>query len=217
MKTAKFSVSALFAATAAAIALSAASYAATPGAGDAATPAAQESATPRADRSEYRGEHRFHRDGRHHGPRHMKHRHDDAGLWVPGYGPVSQRFVDTLSLTEQQSKLLEEARAAQKQLRGERGDGMRAMFKEKREQVQQGKIDPREALKQADARHEQMRAERRQIDEKWLAVWESLDKTQQDKVVARMNERAEKLARRFEERQDRKARSEGKPAEKASS
>ncbi|WP_442597821.1 hypothetical protein ACSBPU_10245 [Parapusillimonas sp. JC17] len=213
MKTTKFSVPALVAATAAAFVFSA-SHAATPAAGDTAATAAQENSV-QAEKSGQRGERRFHKDGHHH--KHMKHGHADAGLWVPGYGPVSKRFVDTLSLTEQQSKVLDDARSAQKQLRADRGDGMKAAFKEKREQVKQGKIDPRAALKQADAKHEQLRAERRQIDEKWLAVWESLDQSQQDKVVAHMNERAEKLAKRMEERKDRKARSTEKPAEKVAS
>lgn len=214
MKTTKFSVPALFAATAAAFVFSAVSHAATPAASSTTAPAVQESSV-KAEQPGQRGEHRFHKDGRHH--KHMKHGHADAGLWVPGYGPVSKRFVDTLGLTEQQNKAVEEARATQKQLRTERGDGMKAAFQEKREQVKQGKIDPREALKQADAKHEKMRAERRQIDEKWLAVWEALDKSQQDKVVAHMNERAEKLAKRMEERKDKKARQTEQPAEKMSS
>src|SRR5690606_26655687 len=156
------SLSAIFTATAAALALSTAAYAASP-AEPAANPTQKSSLSATADgKAATRGEHGFHKGGHHH--KHMKQRMADAGLSVPGYGVVSKRFVDSLSLTEQQSRLVTDAQAAQKQLRTERGDGMKAAFQERREQIKQGKFDPREAMKQADARYEQLRTERRQID-----------------------------------------------------
>jgi len=149
-----------------------------------------------------------------HGHRHGHGRMHDAAMWVPGYGPLNKEFVDTLALNEEQLKLIETAKAERKAGRGERRDAMKTAHQAKLEQLKSGKLDPQAALKQKDEGLQKAMDERRKVDEKWLAVWDGLDEAQQQKVATHLNERAEKFAKRVQERKDRKAQTQ---AEKASS
>jgi len=147
-----------------------------------------------------------------HGDRHAQLRR--AGLVVPGYGIVSRDFVDGMGLNDDQRKLLEEARKAAKDLR----EGAKDYIKEARKGGLErfASVDPEQALKQADERREKMRAERRKVDEKWVAVWKSLDAEQQARVTDNLKQRAEKAQKRAEKFQERKQSREAAKAERAS-
>ncbi|MCC2595473.1 hypothetical protein LKR43_03875 [Pusillimonas sp. MFBS29] len=189
----------------AALALCGTAFAATGSAASTSPGASAEVATTSVEQStkqmSKKGHHR-------HGHRHGHGRMHDAAMWVPGYGPLDKEFVDTLSLNDDQLKLVEAARAEQKAGRAERRDAMKAAHKEKLEQLKSGKLDPQAALKQKDEGRQKLMDERRKVDEKWLAVWKGLDDSQQQKVATHFNERAEKFAKRMQERKDRKAKAE---------
>lgn len=153
------------------------------------------------------GGHGFHKaHGFHHGAKGMHgQRHGQfprAGLIVPGYGVVSRDFVDGMGLNDDQLKLIEDARTAAKEIRENRKAGVKAAREARAERFKAETLDPEQALKQADERHTQMRAERRQIDEKWIAVWKSLDADQQARVASHLKDRAEKAQQRAEKREE---------------
>lgn len=135
--------------------------------------------------------------GAHH--RHMK----QAGLVIPGYGVVSQDFVDGMGLNADQLKRVEDARSAgeafRKNLREQFGKGRSAAL----ERFASGSVDPETALKQADERRAAIQAERRKVDKKWIAVWKSLDANQQARVADHLKQRAEKAQKRAQERKER--------------
>ncbi|NYT86130.1 hypothetical protein [Pollutimonas harenae] len=206
-----FAYSTQIAALTAAMALGSTAFAAT-GTPTTASPDSTKISASTSGSGEQAGKQVYKRGSHHHGhgQRHMR----DAAIWVPGYGPLNKEFVDTLALTEDQLKLVNEAKAEQKAGRGERREAMKTAHQARFEQLKSGKIDPEAALKQKDERREKAMDERRKVDDKWLAVWDKLDDSQQQKVVAHFNERAEKFAKRVEERKQHKAQSQ---AEKASS
>jgi len=135
----------------------------------------------------------------------MHKRMRDVGMWVPGYGPLDKPFVASLSLTDAQNKLIDDARAAQDEARKSRREGMKDGYKARMDQVKAGKIDPKAALAKRDSAQEQAQAQRAKLDEKWLAAWDALDDTQQDKVAQYFAERAEKFAKRAELRKQHRA------------
>lgn len=144
--------------------------------------------------------HRGHR-GMQGGHGHHHARMQDAGLIVPGYGVVSRDFVDGMGLNPDQLKRVEDARKAAKAWR----DGVRERIKAERgarsERFSAGTaLDPEQALKQADERRAKAQAERRQVDEKWVAVWKSLDASQQARIAEHLKQRAEKAQTRAEQR-----------------
>lgn len=197
-----FAYTAKIATLTAAMALGSAAYAAT------GTPAATSADAVQASAStsaEHAGKH-MHKKGSHHhrhGHRHLR----DAAMWVPGYGPLNKEFVDTLALNEDQLKLIEAAKAEQKAGRSERREAMKLAHQARLEQLKSGKLDPEAALKQKDEGMQKARDERRKADDKWLAVWDELDDSQQQKVAAHFNERAEKFAKRAEKRKADRAKS----------
>lgn len=129
------------------------------------------------------------------GSRHGKHARANMGnaaLFVPGYGPVSSTVVDSLALTESQAKLVQTARDAQKANMESRRDTMKSMMTTRSDQAKAGKVDPKAALKQAQEARIKAHEERSKLDDNWLAVWDALDASQQEKVGAYLAERAEK-------------------------
>lgn len=157
----------------------------------------------------HHGHHGFHKvHGFHHGAKGMHgQRHGQmrrAGLIVPGYGVVSRDFVAGMGLNDDQLKLIEDARKAAQELRDNRKERVKAEREARGERFKADELDPVQALKQADERREQWQAERRQIDEKWIAVWNSLDTDQQARVTNYLKERAEKAQKRAEKFEERK-------------
>jgi hypothetical protein len=208
MQNQKFSASFKLAAAAAALTVCGAAWSA--GVAAPAPVSAQQTAAA----AQTGGQTPAHKAGERHHKR-MGHHARDVALWVPGYGALNREFVDTLALTAGQTKLIEEAKADQKAQRDERRAAMKQARDARMEQAKTGKIDPRATLKQAEEAQQKAQAKRHEINEKWLAVWDALDSTQQAKVATQLNERAEKFAKRAEQRkqlkQD-KARQDGKAA-----
>lgn len=133
------------------------------------------------------------KSGRHHG-KHARAFMGNAAMFIPGYGPVSPAVVDSLSLTDSQAKLVQDARDAQKASMASRRDTMQTMKTTRMEQLKSGKLDPKAALKQSQEARNKAHQERNKLDENWLAVWDALDATQQEKISTYLAERTEKRA-----------------------
>ncbi len=161
------------------------------------------------------GVHKHH--GFHHGAKHHAGKRGEfqrAGLIVPGYGVVSRDFVAGMGLNADQQKLIEEARQASKDLREQRKEAMKTQRGARAERFNTDKLDPQQALKQAEERRAQHQAERRKIEEKWLAVWNALDGDQQARVATHLKDRAEKARQLAEKRAERKQQREARDAVK---
>lgn len=184
----------------AAIALSSAAFAAGGQSPAASATDAQAAPAATAQHGDKARHHRGHRAGNHHQMR-------DAAMWVPGYGPLGKEVVQSLNLTAEQTALLDSAKADQQADRKARRAAIKSSHAERLAQLQAGKIEPQAALKKAEEARAQALASKQQHDAKWLAVWDSLDKTQQTKVATHLSERADKFAKRIEQkkqlRQDR--------------
>jgi hypothetical protein len=130
-------------------------------------------------------------------PHAKKHHHEKKGmsLWIPGYGPVRHKLVSSLNLNDSQMKLVADAQAAQQALRQSRRDAMKTARQQRKEQLDAGKVDPHAAVQAADAMWQKaMSTGRQEVNQKWLAVWDALDSTQQQKIAAYLKERADKPA-----------------------
>lgn len=161
-------------------------------------------------------------DVKRNGPMHHKHhkhmhRHAQqrAAMLVPGYGPLGEKSVDALKLNDDQKKLLQEARDAQKVERGERFEAMKEKRQERVDALKAGKLDPRAALKEADSARKAAAERHEKISEKWLALWDSLDDGQQKLVAQQFAERAEKRAEFMKKHAERRAAKQDKTSDKA--
>lgn len=143
--------------------------------------------------------HDYHSGGKGmHQQRHMQR----AGLVVPGYGVVSRDFVDGMGLNQEQLKLIEEARQAARDLREARKDRIKEARQARADRLEVDTLNPEQALKQADEMRAQRQAERRQVDEKWMVVWNSLDTDQQARVGAHLKDKAERAQKRAKQREE---------------
>lgn len=158
--------------------------------------AAQDRGSKHADR---RGGHR----------RGMHRQMIDAAMMLPGYGPIPQEVVESLSLDSRQAELLKDAKAfmdqshsAKRERYGKSGISPRSMKLTE-------PVDPHAAVKAQEERFAAMQQTRAQSTQKWLAVWDSLESGQQqtlsEYVVKQANERAEYRAKRKSEHQKRRA------------
>lgn len=138
--------------------------------------------------------------GNWHGKKHMHKAHRDAALWVPGLGPVSKQTVDALALSPTQAALLKEAQDEQQAIRKAHRETMKQGRLERGQQLQSGQVDPRAVVKSMNERHEQMRADQLKVQEKWLAVWDSLDDKQRQTLSENFRQHAEKRAKRMSDR-----------------
>ena len=161
-----------------------------------ASPSAPDSAPVTAAEG-YRGhKHDGKHHGKHHGKRHGQHDEARAALVVPGYGGISQKFLDTLALTDAQKSLLEQAQQARKSLwSGQKGQ-MKSHRDARKAELSSGKIDPRAALEARQARRDSMIKVQAEMTAKWLAVWDALDDTQRGKIAAHLAERSDSTGRR---------------------
>lgn len=104
-------------------------------------------------------------------------RHDNSrylnGLWVPGYGMVSNQTVDSLNLNDKQNKLLQNARDFSKDLRQKRIEGFKQSKSENKNT---------DKLINPHAANDRM-LQRQESANKWLALWDSLDNDQK-KIVS---------------------------------
>jgi Spy/CpxP family protein refolding chaperone len=142
-----------------------------------------------------------HPDGKWHRPHPGRAAHQyNAAMVVPGFGPLSQQFVETLSLTSAQKTKLDEAVSADKARRQARRAEMQAHFKAIQAQLEQGKLDPHAAAKvMAERRAADAKADEA-VTQKWIAVWDALDAAQHKKIVEQMSARAKRMAERHQAR-----------------
>lgn len=206
MQANKIYTSAKMTMLAAALALSGAAFSASAQSADTTAQSAPSSATASSGPASHHAEKgkKGSWSGEHHGPGMHKRMHD-VGIWVPGYGPLPKSFLASLSLTDAQNKLIDEARQAQKDTLQAHRDEMRDGRKARMDQLKDKKIDPKQALASMEKQQEQAHAERVKLDNKWLAVWDALDDAQHDKIAAHFAERADKFAKRAQERKAHKA------------
>lgn len=138
-----------------------------------------------------------------HAKRHHRQKKSIA-MWVPGFGPVNQKTVTSLKLTDSQQKLVADAKAAQDDFQKNLHDMGQATRKGQKTQLDTGKIDPHAAQDAKDAIWKKGMGERRdQLTKKWLAVWDSLDTAQQQKVTTYLKQRADKPgSSRWDERRE---------------
>ncbi|KAA0910936.1 hypothetical protein [Pusillimonas sp. ANT_WB101] len=207
MKATNLTISLKLAAVSAAMALGGVAYAAS-GTGTAPVDASsnQSVATQSAPAAAQQKDHSWGRKGEAH--RHGHHRRGvkhDVAMWVPGYGPLNKTVVDSLDLTADQTKLLNEVKTEQKQSRKTRHDAMKTQRQTQIEQLKAGKMDPKAAMQASEKAGEQAIAARQDASQKWLKVWDALDTTQRQKVAAHFSERAEKFAQRSERHKEKRA------------
>ena len=176
---------------------------------------AAEAVSQRADKTE-RGHHahqgdKSRRGHHHHGMRGGKYHHGfkgDVGVLVPGYGPVSQEFTDTLALSDDQKSKIEALKAEIKQAMEERRESKEHPFaavEEKRaKQLAEQKLDPEAMLKERQKIKESMQERHEEFTEEWLAIWNDLNDEQQAKVAGYFQEQDAKRAERAEKRQQKK-------------
>ncbi len=105
------------------------------------------------------------------------------GILIPGLGPIPKQLVEQLQLTSAQQKQLDETRASQREagkaMHQARQQGRAAL----KAQLDAGKLDPRALLAQRETERERFEAGRKASQDRWLAVWDSLDASQQAKVA----------------------------------
>lgn len=114
------------------------------------------------------------------------------GLWIPGVGPVSRAQVESLKLDEKQQPLFQQAQEAQRDF----VKSMRERAKAQREmldaQLKAGKLDPHALAAQEDQARDQGQAAAKQVRQKWLAVWDSLNDAQRKQVTEMVQARQAK-------------------------
>ena len=128
-------------------------------------------------------------------PHATKHHREKNGmaLMVPGFGSVKHKVVNSLKLNDSQMKLLADAQAAQDAFQKSLHDLKRTARQEQKAQLDTGKIDPHAAQKAADDMWKKdMGASRDQLTQKWLAVWDSLDSAQQQKITTYLKQKADR-------------------------
>ncbi|MEO6959071.1 MAG: hypothetical protein ABI228_02225 [Burkholderiaceae bacterium] len=179
----------------AALALQGAAWAATP-AGSSTAPVA----TPSTTASQPENSAAWPDRSMGHSHKAMRGHHQRGAMWVPGYGPLDAAFVQSLALNDAQNTLLKDAQATQKSLQKTRRESMRDARKARLEQLKSGKVDPHAAIKETSDKGQAMVNGRREVNQKWLAVWDSLDATQQQKIASFLDKRAERRAAHAQKR-----------------
>ncbi|MFC3339197.1 Spy/CpxP family protein refolding chaperone [Paracandidimonas soli] len=122
------------------------------------------------------------------GRRHHAKRWGGNALMIPGIGPLSGKVLKDLELTDAQKTLLEDARKAQNTLHEERRELMKQAFESRDAQLKEGKLDPRAAIGAMEAAHEAQAGKRKEVQEKWLALWDALQPAQQEKIAQHLKD-----------------------------
>lgn len=139
------------------------------------TGAATPSATsPRGDHAGKPGKHQ---DGRH-GRMMMR-----DGIMIPGLGPLSKAQVESLKLTSAQQAKVDTARTASRALHDKMRDAGKSRHDLLASQLKANKLDPRALSDESGKGREQFTAERGQVRDQWLAVWDSLTDAQKGQVT----------------------------------
>lgn len=127
--------------------------------------------------------------GKHHAMKQMR----NAGMMVPGYGPVPQRVVDSLALNDEQKALVATAKAEQDAVKAAHREAMKQGLGQRGQLLQDGSVDPRAAVQARQAHRDQMQVQAQQVQQKWLAVWDALSAEQQQTLATHFKDRAEKF------------------------
>jgi len=131
----------------------------------------------------------------------------DAAMILPGYGPIPKDVVESLSLNVKQTELLKDAQAFMEQNHRTKLGQQGKAGASRRSLKLTGPVDPHAAVKAQNERIAAMQEARAQHTQKWLAVWDSLEPGQQQKlsdhVVKQAEMRAEQRDQRRAERQSR--------------
>ncbi|CAM3998080.1 hypothetical protein [Bordetella muralis] len=177
--------------------------------------AASDAAPPAASAKQHDGMHGDHRGG------HFKHGDRRGGpelrdsFWVPGVGPLSKEQVATLKLDAKQQAAFDSAKQAQgdffKSMRENRGKRHELL----QTQIQSGKLDPHALTANEDAQRAEFRKQSEQVRGKWLAVWDSLNGTQQQQVTDLVKARQAKMEAHRAKKAERLAKREAARGEKA--
>lgn len=153
-------------------------------------------ASPKAPESPATEMHQGQRDHQHRGKHHQGINKERGALMVPGYGAVSQKFLDSLALTDAQKALVDQAQQTQKSVREDQKDIMKQQRESRKAQLAEGKIDPRAQLEARQVQHARMLKVHAEIDAKWLSVWDALDAGQREKIAMHLAARADSTSRR---------------------
>tara|TARA_A100000171_G_C2132625_1_gene147758 strand:- start:2017 stop:2583 length:567 start_codon:yes stop_codon:yes gene_type:complete len=146
--------------------------------------AQSDQATTQVNRAEHDGRH-----GKSEHKRHSRAHQRDVAFMIPGYGPIGQKTLDALKLTDSQKQKVDAARAEQKALRDAHRNNMKSNMKARAAQLEEGKIEPREALQAMQAAHQEMSQRRNNVAHKWLDAWEALDAGQQEMLTKALADR----------------------------
>lgn len=130
----------------------------------------------------------------------MRGHHQRGAMWIPGYGSLDAASVQSLALNDTQNELLKDAQTTQQNLQKTQRESMRDARKARLEQLKSGKVDPHAAIKEMADKGQAMVNGRAEMNKKWLAVWDSLDATQQQKIAAFLEKRAERRAAHAQKR-----------------
>lgn len=169
-------------------------------AADSTSAAGVQAATATADS----GKRMHHRGDYKRGHKHQHRRMRDAAMLIPGYGPVPKDVVEKLSLNEQQTVLLDDAKSFIKDHRKAQREQFRQKRSDQSAQKSATPFDPHAAVKTQQERFEAMREVREESTQKWLALWDSLESGQQqalnEYIVSRNEQRAQRRAEHKEKR-----------------
>lgn len=124
------------------------------------------------------------KEGRHHAGK----QHRDAA-WIPGLGPLPKPVLDGLALNDAQQKQLTEARDAQRTLHQAMREDRKAGRATLDAQLKDGKLDPRALIQARESQRDKFRGQADGVQKQWLALWDSLDATQQGKVAEFVKQR----------------------------
>lgn len=115
----------------------------------------------------------------------------DVAMWVPGYGPVTNKVVESLGLDSKQTALLNQAQSFSAELKTQRD-----FHTKKPNATSQGdQLDPHGIVQSQQERMAERQQARTKATEKWLAVWDSLDTKQQDAIAAYVSKRVDQRAK----------------------
>lgn len=152
----------------------------------------------------------FREDGRHryrHGHK-FAHRHAhhmaNAAMILPGYGPIPEDVVSSLSLNAQQQELVDDAKAFFKDQHEARRDKIRDARSSGKDQSLSS-LDPHARVKLRAERMAAMQQVYAEGTDKWLAVWDSLDAAQKDTLTEYVAKRHEERVKRREQWREKRA------------
>ena len=105
------------------------------------------------------------------------------GLWIPGVGPVSRAQVESLKLDDKQQPMFQQAQEAQRDCVKSMRDSAKVQRDMLDAQLKAGKLDPHALAAHEDQARDQSQAAAKQVRQKWLAVWDSLNDAQRKQVT----------------------------------